>query len=114
MLKPSHVHLGVTDLKGAVKWFGEVWQMRPTFENDWMAMIPFGQLSIILDAASADTTATVAFDSDNCDADLRDVVSRGALVLEEPSDRPWGVRAAYVRGPGSLKVEIEQVLRREG
>ena len=111
-MKASHVHLGVKDLKGAVKWFGQVWQLRPTFENEWMATLPFGPLSIILDAAPADVPATVAFDSENCDADLREVVSRGAVVIEEAADRPWGVRAAYVRGPGALRFEIEQILRR--
>lgn len=30
------------------------------------------------------------------------------LFLEPPSNRAWGVRAAYVQGPGRLKFEIEE------
>ena len=111
-MKASHVHLGVVDLKAALKWFDQVWQLRPTFENETMATLPFGAQSLILDAAAADTAATVAFESQNCDEDFRALMSRGAIALEEPSDRPWGVRCAYVRGPGALRFEIEQPLPR--
>lgn len=110
-MKASHVHLGVTDLRAALQWFDRVWQLRPTFENESMATLPFGAQSIILDASAADTAATVAFESQDCDEDFRAVMSRGGIALEEPSDRPWGVRCAYVRGPGALKLEIEQPLR---
>ena len=55
---------------------------------------------------------TVGFDSRNCDADFQRVTSRGGVALEEPTDRPWGVRAAYIQGPGALKFELEQMLPR--
>ena len=117
-MKAAHVHLGVTDLRAALKWLDEVWDLRPTFENESMATLPFGGLSIILDAAAADTAATVAFESQNCDEDFRAVMSRGARALEQaleqPTDRPWGARSAYVRGPGALTFEIEQLLPPHG
>ncbi len=112
-MKGSHVHLGVKDLRAALQWLDTVWQLRPTFQNERMASLPFGELSIILDVAAADTVATVGFESLNCDGDFRTVVSRGAIALEEPADRPWGVRSAYVQGPGALKFQIEQPLRRQ-
>jgi hypothetical protein len=71
-----------------------------------------GELTIILDASAADTSATVGFDSQNGDEDFLTVRSRGGIVLEEPKDRPWGVRSAYVQGPGALEFEIEQPLPR--
>ena len=112
-MKGSHVHLGVKDLRAALQWLDTVWQLRPTFQNERMASLPFGELSIILDAAAADTVATVGFDSPNCDEDFRTVVSRGGVALEAPADSPWGVRSAYVQGPGALKFQIEQQLRRQ-
>lgn len=111
-MKGSHVHLGVKDLPAALQWLDKVWQLRPTFQDARMASLPFGELTIILDASAADTSATVGFDSQNCDEDVRTVRSRGAVVLEEPKDRPWGVRSAYIQGPGALKFEIEQPLPR--
>ena len=108
----SHVHLRVTDLRAAVQWLDHVWQVRPTFENDRMASVPFGPIALILDASATDTHATVGYDSDDCDEDFRSVMSRGAIALEPPSDRPWGVRAAYIQGPGALTFQIEQQLRR--
>jgi catechol 2,3-dioxygenase-like lactoylglutathione lyase family enzyme len=111
-MKGSHVHLGVKDLPAALQWLDKVWQVRPTFQNERMASLPFGELTIILDASAADTAATVGFESQNCDDDFRAVKSRGGVALEEPKDRPWGVRSAYVQGPGGLKFEIEQMLPR--
>ena len=111
-MKGSHVHLGVKDLPAALQWLQKVWQVRPTFQNERLASLPFGELTIILDASATDTSATVGFDSQNCDEDYRTVVSRGAITLEAPADRPWGVRAAYIQGPGALRFEIEQSLPR--
>jgi lactoylglutathione lyase len=67
---------------------------------------------VILDAGAADSTVTLGFDSEDCDADYRTVTARGAETIEAPQDRPWGARAAYVKGPGGLTVELEQRLKR--
>jgi hypothetical protein len=111
-MRGSHVHLGVKDLPAALQWLDQVWQLQSTFQDDRMATLPFEELTIILDASAADTAATVGFDSQNCDDDCRAVKSRGGVALEKPKDRPWGVRSAYIQGPGALKFEAEQVLPR--
>ena len=67
---------------------------------------------MILDAGPADSTVTLGFDSEDCDADYRTVAGRGAETIEAPQDRPWGARAAYLKGPGGLTVELEQLLKR--
>jgi hypothetical protein len=85
----------------------------PTYSDDRIASVPFGALTIILERSGADTAATIGFESRNCDEDVRAVVARGAVVLEQPADRPWGVRAAYLQGPGALKFEIEEPLGRQ-
>ena len=77
-----------------------------------MAWLPFGDLGVILDLAPDDSVVTTRFDSKDCDADFRLITSRGAEPIEAPQDRPWGARAAYLRGPGGLTVEIEQLLNR--
>jgi predicted enzyme related to lactoylglutathione lyase len=109
----THVHVAVKDLPAALLWLDKVWQLRPTFSDQRMAVLPFGDQSIILDASTTDAAVTVGFESQNCDEDCRAVKSRGGIVLEEPKDRPWGVRAAYIQGPGALKFEIEQPLPRK-
>ena len=108
----SHVHLGVKDLPEALQWLEKVWQLRPIFQNERMATLPFGGITLILDASAFDTAATVGFESTNCDEDFRSVRSRGGVPLEEPADRPWGGRSAYIKGPGELRFEIEQMLPR--
>lgn len=106
----NHIHVGVRDLTGALEWLDRVWQLKAEFQNERMATIIFGAFTLILDAAEADTVATIGFESDDCDRDFRAVVECGAAVLEPPSDKPWGVRAAYIQGPGALKFEIEQAV----
>lgn len=106
----NHVHLGVRDLSGALEWLQRIWQVGSAFQNERMATLQFGSFILILEAAAEDSAATIGFESDDCDHDYRAVIERGAVGLEAPADRPWGVRAAYIRGPGSLKFEIEAPL----
>jgi catechol 2,3-dioxygenase-like lactoylglutathione lyase family enzyme len=103
----NHIHLGVRDLQAALDWLEHVWQLKPEFQNDRMATLPSGAFTLILDAAEVDSLATIGFETDDCDRDVRVVLARGAVVLDPPSNKPWGVRAAYVQGPGGLRFEIE-------
>lgn len=67
---------------------------------------------MILDATPDDNMVTIGFDSKDCDADYRLVTSRGAETIAAPQDKPWGTRTAYLKGPGGITVEIEQLLSR--
>jgi catechol 2,3-dioxygenase-like lactoylglutathione lyase family enzyme len=106
----NHLHIAVRDLPGALAWLATTWDIRPTFENGGMAALSLFGTSLILDAADEDGVATIGFASDDCDQDHRLASERGAETLEAPSDRAWGVRAAYLRGPGGITFEIEQAL----
>lgn len=109
-MKGSHVHLGVKDLAASVRWFDTVWQLRPTFLSEKLATLPFGSLTLVLDSAAHDSVATIGFESEDCDADVSAVEARGGTVLEKATNRAFGVRSAYIQGPGSLRLEIEQPL----
>lgn len=109
-MKMSHVHCRVRDLPAAARWFEKVWQVAPVFNNDRMVWLSFGELGVILDAAPDDSVVTIGFDSQDCDADYRVVTSRGAETIDAPQDKPWGARTAYLKGPGGITVEIEQLL----
>jgi len=100
----------MTDLSGAVRWFGERCDVAPTFSDARMAVLVFGEFTLILDAAPIDSVATIGFDSADCDADFAAMVERGAVVLEPPQNRPYGARVAYIKGPGALRIELEQLL----
>jgi len=103
----NHVHVGVRDLPGALEWVERIWQVRPAFQNERIATLQFGAFILILDAAAEDSPATLGFESDDCDRDYEAVIARGAVSVAAPADQPWGTRAAYLRGPGRLKFEIE-------
>ncbi len=111
-MKMSHVHCRVRDLAAAARWFEQMWQVTPVMHNERMAWLGFGEFGVILDAAPADSAVTLGFDSEDCDADYRTVKDRGAETIEAPQDRPWGARTAYLKGPGGITVEIEQLMKR--
>jgi len=110
----NHIHLQVRDLHAAVAWFKTILQVHPGFQNERMATFSFSSLTLIFDAASLDVPVTVGFESDDCDRDFRTVIERGAVALEPPTDKAWGVRTAYFKGPGELKFEIEGPVTNRG
>ena len=103
----NHIHLRVRDLDAAVAWFEKILQVHPGFRNDRMATFIFNSMTLIFDAADDDVSAAVGFESEDCDRDFQAVVARGAIAIEAPTDKDWGVRTAYFRGPGELRFEIE-------
>src|SRR5262249_24609217 len=108
----NHVHLRVSDLSAAILWFDKVMTVRPGFQSDHMATFEFGAFTLIFDAANDDVSATIGFESQDCDSDFRTVVERGAVALDPPANKDWGVRTAYFKGPGALKFEIEGPLKK--
>ena len=106
------MHCCVRDLARAVRWFERLWQVVPVVHNERMAWLGFGDFGVFLDAATTDSVMTFSFYSEDCDADYCIVTGRGAETIEAPQDRPWGARAIYLKGPGGMTVEIEQVLQR--
>ena len=107
----NHIPVTLRDLGGAIAWLNRVWQLKPDFQNERLATFSFGDFILILDAADADSPATIGFESDDCDRDFHAVIERGAVAIEPPTDKPWGARSAYIQGPGRLTFEIEQPLK---
>jgi predicted enzyme related to lactoylglutathione lyase len=111
-MKANHVHVGVRDLQAAVGWLERVWELKPVFQIPQMAIFAVGDFSLFVDAEGHDSRATVGFVSEDCDRDYGRVTARGAQTVSAPEDKPYGSRAAYVKGPGALTFEIEQPLKR--
>jgi catechol 2,3-dioxygenase-like lactoylglutathione lyase family enzyme len=109
----NHFHVYVKDLAPAVEWFQRVCAARLTYRGDNMASLTLGPVQVLLDAADEDARVTVGFATDDCDKEFAEVASKGVEVIQPPTDRPWGVRAAYVRGPGAVTIELEQSLARK-
>jgi uncharacterized glyoxalase superfamily protein PhnB len=89
-----------------------VLQVTLVFNNERMTWLGFGDFGVILDASATDSALTLGFDSEDCDADYRTLTGRGAETIEAPQDKPWGTRSAYLKGPGGVTVELEQLLKR--
>jgi uncharacterized glyoxalase superfamily protein PhnB len=106
----NHFHVFLRDLAGALAWFARVWGAEPTYRGERMAVLPFGPILLILDQGEEETVTTIGYATADCDADFRTLVARGAQVSEEPADRSWGVRVAYLKGPGRITLELEQEL----
>jgi len=109
-MEGNHFHVLVRDLAGALVWFAQVLAVEPTYRGVGMAVLHFGPILLILDQDEEETVTTIGYATADCDASFRTVVDRGAQAIEEPADRSWGVRAAYLKGPGRITLELEQEL----
>lgn len=109
-MEGNHVHVCVRDLPGTLAWFARVWTTEPTYQHEGMAVLQFGPILLVLDEEDEETVTTIGYATADCDADFRTVVDRGAQVIEEPADRGWGARVAYLEGPGRITLELEQEL----
>jgi predicted enzyme related to lactoylglutathione lyase len=107
----GHLHIGFRDLSGSVKWMKQILGKERAYQNQDMAVFSFGNTSLIFDKSDKDSTITIAFNSNDCDADFDQAKGRGAVIVETPTDQPWGVRAGYIKGPGDTTIEIEQPLK---
>ena len=103
----DRVRLGVKDLPAAVAWLDKSLGWKPYYRNEKRALLAARGAKLELDAADADSAATLALASDDADADYLRLLQKGAASIEAPSDRPSGFREAYVRGPGGLTLEID-------
>jgi catechol 2,3-dioxygenase-like lactoylglutathione lyase family enzyme len=117
------ITLFVEDLPAAKRFYGEVFRLPVTFEDDNSAVFTFGQTMVnLLDAKEAprlieparvaDRNAGARFQFtlavDDVDATCEDLQQRGVELLNGPTDRPWGIRTASFRDPGGHIWEIAQ------
>jgi len=109
--KIAPVHVYVTDRRKAVEWLRTVWGTGPAAEDHEMSLFAFGSTQLVVNDVEEDILSTVAFTSTDCDRDFNEVVAKGAVPIHEPHDMPWGVRAAFVQGPGKLVFELEEILK---
>jgi len=107
----SHLHIEFRDLEKAVVWMKQKMNQAPTFQNSQMAIFQINELGINFDKAATDSKITLALKSLNCDADFKSLVEKGVEVIESPNSKPYGVRSAYIQGPGQLIIEVDQNLR---
>jgi catechol 2,3-dioxygenase-like lactoylglutathione lyase family enzyme len=105
----GHIHVGVADLAAAKRWFRDVCDRTPTLETETLACIDLGGVTVALERAATDAPVTLAVNSASCDRAVEALVRRGARVIEPPATKPWGVRSAYLRGPGAVVLEVEEV-----
>jgi predicted enzyme related to lactoylglutathione lyase len=109
----SHLHLNIRDLPAGIEWFRRFLDVSPDFANERMASIRLEGLALVLDQSQAESAAILALAAESCDAEVERLVERGAVVTEAAVNRPWGVRNAYLAGPGAITLEVEETLAPE-
>lgn len=108
------VTLFVDDLPAAKRFYADVFGLPVAFEDADSVVFRFGSTLVNLLAVSAaselitpaspgrlDTPArsVMTIEVDDVDAVTAHVTARGAVLLNGPMDRPWGVRTSSFRDP---------------
>jgi catechol 2,3-dioxygenase-like lactoylglutathione lyase family enzyme len=117
----SAITLFVEDLDSAKRFYREVFLLPVTFEDDDSAVFDFGNTIINLlkvsaahsliepaEVASRDSGSRLqlTIEVDDVDATCAELTTRGAVLLNGPMDRPWGIRTASFQDPGGHIWEI--------
>jgi catechol 2,3-dioxygenase-like lactoylglutathione lyase family enzyme len=117
----SAITLFVEDLESAKQFYREVFLLPVTFEDDDSAVFDFGNTIINLlkvpaahsliepaEVASRDSGSRLqlTIEVDDVDAMCAELTTRGAVLLNGPMDRPWGLRTASFKDPGGHIWEI--------
>ena len=115
------ITLFVEDLAAAKRFYGDVFRLPVSFEDDNSTVFKFGDTLVnLLQASEAPALvapATVATPDagvrfqftlgvDDVDAVVDQLKSRGVELLNGPMDRPWGIRTASFRDPGGHIWEV--------
>jgi catechol 2,3-dioxygenase-like lactoylglutathione lyase family enzyme len=115
------ITLFVEDLDTAKRFYGDVFGLPVSYEDDASAVFSFGNTVINLlkteaafeliapaAVASRDAGARLQFtvEVDDVDAMCAELAGRGVELLNGPMDRPWGIRTASFRDPGGHIWEI--------
>jgi catechol 2,3-dioxygenase-like lactoylglutathione lyase family enzyme len=107
-LRLTHFHVKVANLPLAIGWFERHCGVRPSFQKTDLAYFTLGAVVLVLEPGEVDTKTTIAFTSDDCDADFAALRDRGVIAISPPASHPWGIRGAYLRGPAGITLELEQ------
>ena len=115
------VTLFVEDLDAAKAFYGRVFGLPVSYEDDASAVFTFGGTMINLlkveaaheliapaSVGGSDSGPRFQFtlQVDDVDAMCAELASRGVELLNGPMDRPWGIRTASFRDPGGHIWEI--------
>ena len=112
IIQISHVHLFVKDRPEAVRWLKEIWGTVPDAEDHEMSLFSFGSTQIVVNDSDEDIQAIIAFESTDCVQDYDQLIGRGAVSISAPKAMPWGVKSAFVQGPGKITFEVEEPMQR--
>ena len=115
------ITLVAEDLEATRDFYREVFGLPVIFEDDASAVFAFGPVMVNLLAARAAPELVapapvggpedgvrfqLTIQVDDVDAAAAEAVSRGAVLLNGPMDRPWGIRTAAFRDPAGHVWEL--------
>lgn len=104
--------LHVRDVKGTAAWYRDVLGFQWDFGDEGYSVVWRDNAAVHLAAADADPIGVHLFlwvrDADSCH---RELLERGARVVVELADRPYGIRDFTVRDPNGVDVVLGQDLQ---
>ena len=107
----GHMHINVKNLSETTDWMNRILGKASSFQNPRMASYDFENISLVFDQSEKDSEMILAMKTSECDQLFSELIQKGGIQIDEPQDQPWGVRTAYIQGPGAITIELEQVIK---
>jgi uncharacterized glyoxalase superfamily protein PhnB len=115
----SRCVLAVRDLEVSTRYYKDVlgFSQDPIDAEGWSFLtrdnfrVMLGECSNVRPASELGDHSYFAYwNIDDVDQFYRDVAARGALVISEPTDKPWGLREFSHRTPAGHRITCGQVI----
>lgn len=115
--------LGVRDVRAAARFFGELLELRTTFDSDWyvslatrsapvfqLAVVRFDHDSVPIGHRALPAGVLVTVEMDDVDIVHARALAKGVEILRSLRDEPWGQRHFIAAGPDGAMLDVVKVI----
>jgi predicted enzyme related to lactoylglutathione lyase len=100
-----------TDIPASIEFYTEILGLEVGMDLGWIASLTSpsnetAQISFMTHDATAPVTPDVSIEVSDVDEAYRRAVERGAEIVHELRDEPWGVRRFFVRDPNGQVLNV--------
>jgi catechol 2,3-dioxygenase-like lactoylglutathione lyase family enzyme len=119
----------IEDVQRSKRWYESVFDIQPVYEDENAVAFAFDHIVInllrepaaheliepaLVGSAESGSRFQLTIEVDDCDATVAELTSRGAVLINGPMDREWGLRTACFADPDGHIWEVAENIQGGG